>query len=223
MSFNVFVLNYNNEIRKTAMQERFHKAGITPTFSQGKNYTGQPPEGIDTRNWSIMLSHMHLLQLFYETGKTYGIICEDDIHIHRDFKILVEDCIFNMEYLTLDIVLLGCLIEGPPYHGDCVGKSMNQSELLRFYSYHESIWGAHCYIVKRCYAEHMLKYFSEPVYDKNYSPDWIITKMTDKRSFVWPPLAIEEGEVATQDECQRDFHKRCTDFQFSTLNQDCYL
>ena len=220
---NVYVLNYKNEKRKNNMLKRFHTAGIQPIFSEGKNYNGPPPDGdIDTRNWSIMLSHMEMIRLFYESGYEYSVICEDDIYIHKDFKILVEDCIFNMEYFHFDIMLLGCLIEGPPYPGDCIGKSINRSELLSFYKYHESIWGAHCYLIKRCYAKHLLNYFNTPI-DKYYSPDWIITKMTDKRSFVWPPLAIEEGEVATTDEAQIDFHKRCTDFQINTLPFERYL
>ena len=60
------------------------------------------------------------------------------------------------------------------------------------------------------------------MYDHNYSPDWIITKLTGSCAFVWPPLAIEEGEVATDDQGQKDFHKRCTDFQFKTLGTERY-
>ena len=52
---------------------------------------------IDTRNWSIMLSHMEMIRLFYESGYEYSVICEDDIYIHKDFKILVEDCIFQVQ------------------------------------------------------------------------------------------------------------------------------
>jgi GR25 family glycosyltransferase involved in LPS biosynthesis len=204
------------------MKHRFNQVGITPIFSEGTDYTGPPQTGIDTRNWSIMLSHISILKQFCETNKDYCVVCEDDIHIHKDFSILVDDCIFNMEYYNMEIVLLGYLIDGLPYPGDRIVSSINQKQLIHFYKYHESIWGAHCYLIKRCYAEHMLKYFSEPVYDIPYSPDWIITKLTGKRSFVWPPLAIEEGDVATQDQSQRDFHKRCNQFQFENVKRTLY-
>lgn len=41
-----------------------------------------------------------------------------------------------------------------------------------------------------------------------FSPDWTLTKI-GTRALVYPMMGIEEGQVATDDIGQIEFHKRC--------------
>jgi GR25 family glycosyltransferase involved in LPS biosynthesis len=188
------------------MYTRFNALGIDHQFS----------EGIDTVNraHSIMESHLFLIKKFLESENTYGIICEDDIFIHKDFKNLVGVISNEFDERKLDIVLLGYLINNIP---ELFGTFKFQSDGLSYYDYPDFLWGAHCYMISRGYASELLDTynFEYAIQNEVYSPDWLITKKSPKRCFVYPPLAVEEGEVNTTDEGQVWFHRSCKNFLFN--------
>ena len=64
-----------------------------------------------------MLSHMDCIKKFYESNKPLGIICEDDIYIHKTLDKEIEKIAGFINKNQYDILLLGYLLNyKPPYH-----------------------------------------------------------------------------------------------------------
>ena len=218
--YSVYVLTYKNEQRKENMIERFNKLGIEVTVTEGYNIEDLSSIVEDWsdhkyRTWSQMESHLVNIKQFYETGDEYGIFCEDDIFISKDFKQRINNIITDCSNLNLDIVLLGHLLYTHPKESWCCKQYVEN-----YYSYDNDLWGAHCYLLTRKYARVLLDYYSIKWAIENpsspYCSDWTITKLSTKRVLVFPPLAVEEGIVVTDHQGQVDFHRNCTQYQLTT-------
>jgi GR25 family glycosyltransferase involved in LPS biosynthesis len=226
MNISIFVLNYKNSERKQKMIERcknFHYKlvdGIEVTndyLLTCENINSLDYPEIDFKNFSCMLGHLKILKDFYYNSiNDYAIIMEDDVYLHNNFINLLPNILKDFEFLKLDILLLSYLINIPPNN---YGSKIHENLHFNYYSFHNELWGTQMYLVTKNYSKFLIdKYkiinklenkFSEP-----FSADWTITK-NGKRALLYPPLAVEEGEINSTHQGQINFHRQCKNFLYN--------
>jgi len=143
---------------------------------------------------NCMLGHIDVLTTFVnKSKKEFAIICEDDICINRQLPAMMQNNINIVVANQLDILLLGYLM---PY------KIPNND--YNIYSYSDHLWGTQMYLITKKYAKYIIdnfniEYCKQSMIKKNeltpFSADWIITKKTDKKALIYPPLCIENGNI----------------------------
>jgi GR25 family glycosyltransferase involved in LPS biosynthesis len=222
-SIEFYCLNYNNPERKESMINRFKKLDMSCYFYHGvdKDDTRVKHLTLDSNASSCMYGHLDMIHHFYHTSnKPYGIFCEDDILIHKDFKKFLPQIIEEFEALQLDVLLLGYLvIENINTNFIDVKLKKNiifENENYYIYTFPNEIWGAQMYLLSRENAKKLLdKYYvgyaEKTLYDKKLTPfssDWTITK-DGNRALVYPILVIENNEKKYNQEGQCNLHYSC--------------
>ena len=91
MDIPIYVINFNDEIRKNKMINRFKSVNlelkITPPVYQNDPRLNFENPKLPKRTCSIMLQHMDSINDFItNTTANYCIICEDDILISKNLK-----------------------------------------------------------------------------------------------------------------------------------------
>jgi hypothetical protein len=213
--YEIYILSYNNPRRQNEMQERFDKLGVKCNFYGGVTFAdpriaGRPNN--DKRLWSATYGHLDMLDLFYNNSTAkYGIFCEDDIYVHKDFKMLMPKVVNDFENLKLDTLGLGYLTRfkiEPWYGGMWEQKTqpgfVKQMEGYHYHTYDDGHWGAQMYMLSRPMIKHILETYTGDYADRTltdarlqtFSPDWILTKQDkNTRALISPPLAIEDGKT----------------------------
>jgi len=179
-----YCLNYNNPERKERMTKRFEKLELDYEIVNGVSAT--------ERASSCMFGHLSMLQKFIDSNERFGIMCEDDIFIHKDIKHKVNELLM----LDFDIILLGYLY--PNDH--MIYKHM----IGNLYTYPNDLWGAQMYLITREYAMYCLNNF-KPDTTPVFSSDFTITK-NGRRYIYYPMLAVEEIGFH-EHQGQHQFHK----------------
>jgi len=161
--------------------------------------------------YSCLYSHLLAIRtyLMYDSESPYGIICEDDVHLHKDFVAKLESLQEILEKFKPDTLSLGYLTLNIPNIRAALGPDSPEALLLR---YHESgLWGTQMYLISRDFAGKMLEYFDRPIkYYGQYFPtaDFIITR-SKRGYFIHPPMAVEEmGDSVNSSSAPDDFHVR---------------
>ncbi len=161
-------------------------------------------DGVASENsgLSCMYGHLQMLQKFVESNDPYVIICEDDVHLHQDFWILIQQAIDKIA--TYDIILLGYLY---------ISKTMTWKQMDdRLYEYPDDLWGTQMYLISRRHAIYCLETFKRDQTEP-FSADWTITK-SGKRVILWPMIAVEEK--GHHDHFgQQAFHTACNNTNIS--------
>jgi hypothetical protein len=206
------------------MKERFGKEDICLEFAH-------PVENNDSRilaapqphrrDWAIMFNHLDMIKGFYESDAKYGIFCEDDILIRRDFKKYLPEILATYERLGLEILLLGYLLDYKPVQILCSNLYSLLDVTFTYHSYHDETWGSQMYLLNRATAEKFLRkyttdYAVASLTDssvKSFSPDWTLTKY-GRRAAIYPMMAVEEGIVSSTHQGQSDYHRNCYRAQF---------
>jgi len=216
----IFCLSYKNAERMARITELFAKQNLSVLFYRGVDYStderivGRPLDQNTKRCWSIMYGHLDMLRLFVESGKPFGIFCEDDIIVRKDFSKCLPHIIENFKELDLDVLLLGNLCMNPDFR-----KYINFPEIFisdysvhpfRYYAYDSNpesgVWGTQMYILRRSQAIRLLDqyyygYADKTLVDKtlvHFSADWTITKGGNK-ALIYPLVAIENNESEYSD------------------------
>lgn len=192
------------------MESRFASVGIPLHWvpAVGPEDAAIRADDTSPRTTAMMLGHLRMIQQFLDTsGIEYGVFCEDDILIRRDFASTILRAIELYRVFHLDILLLGYLINRPP----CYVSSPTDFYVV---GYDDEQWGAQMYLLDRPAAQKILDAFS----DKSrvtgpYSPDWTITKY-GRRGLLYPMLAVESGVVGTTHVGQVRFHRECFEFNY---------
>lgn len=193
---------------------------------------GRPLDHNTQRCWSIMYGHLDMLKMFAESAdnKEYGIFCEDDILIRKDFAVHLPTILSHFIYFGLNVLLLGCLCSNRDFR-----KYSNFPERrappgpcpFTYYSYNadpeSAVWGTQMYMLSRSQARHLISRYADgwadrAIADKSMTPfsaDWTITKDGEK-AIIYPLVAIENndgGDYADpgQDECR----KKCREIFYS--------
>jgi len=216
----IYIINCRNESRKKRMIDRFKHVDLMPTFNCFTDISGieQKYHMTLTIHDKVMLSHMNCIKKFYESNKPLGIICEDDIYIHKTLDKEIEKVTTFITNNQYDILLLGYLLNyKPPYHYHNLITSFDK---YKVYDYNDELWGLQMYMITRKYAKYLLDNF--PIqwkFDnpkKAWASDWIISK-NGKRAMIYPMLAVEEGDrIRDNDSGQKRYHRECNKIQYNS-------
>ncbi len=172
----------------------------------------------DKRTSAIMFNHLDMLRVFLESGAEFGVFCEDDIYIRRDFDKSILIALDAYKRLGLETLLVGYLLNFPPLNVNLNSDWVAHEPVFTFLNYNDDLWGSQMYIYDRAAAIKALDVFSDPSKVGVFSPDWTLTKL-GPRAAIYPMLAVEEGAVNTDDWSQIVFHTECKNAQYdSTLH-----
>jgi len=224
MAVNFYTFSFRNPGRKARMTERFEKEGLTLEFVEPVELTDSrvfPAPVEHRRTWAIMLNHMDMLKTFLESDADYGIFCEDDIYIRKNFRASISTIVQGYEKFKLEILLLRYLLPYPSAEIKVNPEFKLLDNQLLFLDYTNDLWGSQMYMFNRATAEKFMRKYSVEyaiLSSANpdlacFSPDWTLTK-EGKRAIVYPMLAVEEGNVVTSHGGQASFHDRCTKFNY---------
>jgi GR25 family glycosyltransferase involved in LPS biosynthesis len=195
------------------MEQRFYSLDISCNFYDGIDSIEDERTKHLTFNASCMYGHLDMInQFYYNTSKPYGIFCEDDILIHKNFKEYLFKVIPFFNELKLDVLLIGCLIPCPIYINsleffEIPTKNTNSEEFpFKFYSYCDELWGTQMYMLSREYAKNILdKYYDGYKDGLSFSADYTITK-DGNRGMLYPLLVIEDGKKIYDNSSQKEYH-----------------
>ena len=232
-NYDIYCLSFNNLRRMTAMENRFKQLDIKCSFYDGVD--SNDPRIFNNNGfgaWSCMLGHIDMIKNFYENSeKEYGIFCEDDIFIHKDFNKLIPDIIEDFKLMELDVLLLGYLIPfkiSSQYNGfefksmnnDLNNNSNNDLKYV-YHNYPNDLWGAQMYMLTKKHAKYLLdnyniEYAIRTLTDNTLQPfssDWTITK-EGNRALIYPMLAVEIADKKSGHYGQDTFHENCKNMNY---------
>lgn len=200
--------------RRQRMQRRFDHHKITPIFIEATDKRSQMFDKWLSDNKLIVsdhkrgelacfLSHLKAIKAFLASGEDYGIICEDDILFHNEFREKYDEIIKNVPD-NCNFVGIGYLVLWWQYYG-WVGRNPDLHNLRPIIP--DTTWGMICYRISRKYAEQITKLFDGLPVEKwiEHTSEIIIKKSSGV--LMWPQLVIEEISNSTiRKDSQRDFH-----------------
>jgi len=219
-----YCLSYNNEVKKSNMENRFKKLGIECKFYSGIKHTDNrlkyAGNKINKRQWSITYSHLDILNdFYYNNNNKYAVICEDDILIHNNFKEIFNKIINDFNILELDILLLGYIL---PYKIDQYNvdtkyplkRPMYLYSPFKYYEYPGYLSGSHMYMITKNFVNYLLnKYYYNSLNGLNeyvFMVDKTIIKHGN-RALLYPMLAIED------DNQEDKYHKFCHKIHYNEV------
>lgn len=217
VTFQTYILAFAGSERETRMRSRVQQLGLSATFVNAICQK-EPwmPNGLE-RIASLMVGDRNMMRLFLESGAEFGVFCEDDVHIHKDFTNRIRDVCATMILQDLDIVLLGYLLTHPPTDGGGYSPRDPVGTWGMLWNYPDHQWGTQSFVLSRSYAlychekfsfvyaQRTLRYGVEGTGFTCYNPDWLLTKR-GRRALVYPMICVEEGNVATDDGGQIALH-----------------
>ena len=210
-NYSVYCFSYNNPGRYERMNSRFHALDISVNWVPAVSHDDHRIEkSDDARTQSIMYGHLDMIRAFLNSPDEYGVFCEDDVHIRRDFTGLMSQAIEAYDRLGLDVMMLGYLTNYKPITYNIHSEHYLISQPLAILSYKDDVWGAQMYMCNRVAAQKILDAFPRSsAMSTPFGADWTITKW-GKRALVYPMLAVEEGAIQTESEIQSYFHTMCS-------------
>ena len=228
-NYDIYCLSFNNLKRREEMENRFKQLDITCLFYDGVN--NNDPRIFNNNGfgaWSCMIGHLDMIQNFYENSeKEFGIFCEDDIFIHKDFVKKLPDIIEDFKLMELDVLLLGYLIPfkiSSQYNGfelKSVNNDSNNDLKYVYHNYPNDLWGAQMYMLTKKHAKYLLdkytiEYAIRTLNDNTLQPfssDWTITKEGNK-ALTYPMLAVETADKKSGHQGQDIFHENCKNLNY---------
>ena len=215
-----YCLNFYKS-RHPAMHERFAKLGIECEFYCGVTFDdpriANHITGGAQRVWSYTFGHLDMIQRFVDSGKEFGVFCEDDIYINKNLpRLLPTICKHFVEH-DLDVLLLGYLL---PFrvtkdNGNYPLIVSDDDHNISFHRFDNDLWGAQMYMYSRknairILAKYTLDYAIQSIHNPSmiFSSDWVLTK-DGNRALLSPIMAIEDNSTVYQDAGQRNFHFNC--------------
>lgn len=216
-----YCLSFNNEKKSCNMKERFENLNIDCKFYSGIKNNDERIKNIKNNNkkrhWAITYSHLDMIHDFYHfTDKTYAIICEDDILIHKNIISILSKVIKDFNILDLDILLLGYML---PYklsinnifNNYKLKRNMPLDAFFKYHDYPEYLSGTQMYMITKNHAKFLLDNYYDNCAgfrNKYFLADKIIIKDGNK-ALIYPMLAIENNEQ------EDNYHKICHDIHYN--------
>jgi GR25 family glycosyltransferase involved in LPS biosynthesis len=228
-NYDIYCLSFNNLKRRREMENRFKQLDITCSFYDGVN--NNDPRIFNNNGfgaWSCMIGHIDMIKNFYDNSeKEFGIFCEDDIFIHKDFVKTLPDVIEDFKLMELDILLLGYLIPfkiSSEYNGfefKSVNNNSNNNLKYVYHNYTNDLWGSQMYMLTKKHAKYLLdnyniEYAIRSLNDNTLQPfssDWTITKKGN-RALIYPMLAVETADKKCGHQGQDTFHENCKNVNY---------
>ena len=235
VAVDIYCLSYNNAKKTETMNRFFTEQNMRVHFYSGVDYTDHRIQGRllpeNTRRcWSIMYGHLDMIQFFLQSGNEYGIFCEDDILIRKDFSMHLPNIIRDFAELQLDVLLLSylCAVDYRKFSNFPEKPISDYSKHpFRYYAYDAKpetcVWGAQMYLLNRRYAQYIVDTYANGYADKTlsdttitpFSADWTITKDGGNRAMIYPLVSIENCQTTYSDEYQYSCRKKCYDLFYS--------
>jgi GR25 family glycosyltransferase involved in LPS biosynthesis len=206
------------------MKDKFNHLGLDVSIYQGVSFNDSRISKYHInehakRVWSCMYGHLDMIAEFYRSDKDFGIFCEDDILIHKDFNHLLPVVLNDFQYLNLDVLLLGYLL---PFKlgGNCSFNNFTKfnlkNNIFEYYSFPDDVWGTQMYVLSKQHAQNLLdkygEFYAAETLTKetitSFSADWTITK-EGKRAAISTLMAIEDNTSQYEHRGQNDFHVAC--------------
>jgi len=216
-----YVVSYNSPKRSQEMTDRFQKIGLQLNVHTGVQMDDPRLQFTDDlaakRLASVFYGHLDNIAQFYETGKPYGLFCEDDVHIHKNLGKELPIIMGEFNAMCLDILLLGYMTINPIEWWQSGYPLVYDGTVApyRYHRYPQNQWGIHLFMISRSYAKRLLD-----TYDSTYAarafndpalvccnPDWTLSKLTDRRALRYPMLAVEDGKGNYEHWGQGEFHR----------------
>ena len=209
----VYSFSYKNEDRKGRMTRRFEVLGHPITWVDPVLVTDPRvivPDDSSKRPHAIMFNHIDMIHKFItESTADFGIFCEDDIYVRKDFTRTVQIAIDGYKRQKLDVILLGYLPNYKAFTWKVDARHATTEPPFSFITVGDDLWGSQMYMMDRMAAKRVYDSVCEPErVMTHFSPDWAITKFGNVAA-IYPMLAIEEGAVVTDHLGQINFHKEC--------------
>jgi GR25 family glycosyltransferase involved in LPS biosynthesis len=218
-----YTVAYNSPERAAKMTERFSNIGLNLNIHKGVQMDdprlsfAREDDIPAKRLASVFYGHLDNISKFYETGKPYGLFCEDDVHIHKDLGKELPIIMGEFNAMQLDILLLGYMTtktiewwqHGYPLVYD--GKTAP----YRYHRYPQDQWGIHLFMISRSYAKTLLDVYGPDYAARAYknpnmiccNPDWTLSKYTQNRALRYPMMAVEDGKGFYDHHGQGEFHR----------------
>lgn len=209
--FSVYSFSYKNPDRHARMTERFRKLDVPLNWVPYVQHDDpRIVSSQDARIQSIMYGHIDMLKKFLDSSADYGVFCEDDVYIHKDFTALLSQAIEAYDRLELNILLLGYLLPYKPFTYTLHPSHSILSQPISVMGYNDDLWGAQMYMCNKRSAQKIVNAFAHPsMTEIPFVADFCITKF-GKRAFIYPMLAVEEGSIQMECVTQSDFHEHCS-------------
>lgn len=152
---------------------------------------------------ACFMSHLLAIKTFLASNEDYGIICEDDILFHNEFREKYNEIIKNVPDNS-NFVGIGYLVIWWKYYG-WVGKDPELKNLRPIIP--QTTWGMICYRISRTYAKQIIDLIEALPMEKWISHTSELIIKQSNGVLMWPQLAIEEISNSTiRKDQQRDFH-----------------
>ena len=170
---------FQNDIKYQSMKMRFDTLGLNLNIYEGVPHTDQRIISTDSRQispviqrlWSVTYGHLDMIQFFLNSGKQFGIFCEDDIVINRTLPLNLPHIMSECTEMGTECILLGYM-KTYKVEGWMAGHETIRAFPERPYTYHaypNDQWGVHLYMLSRSGAKKILDtYASEST--MNVSP-----------------------------------------------------
>lgn len=219
-----YCLSYNSPERAHTMKTRFQQLNLHLNVHTGVQMDDsrlQETEDMSLKRlWSCCYGHLDNLQAFYNSGKKYGFLCEDDVHIRKDFVEKLPAILAEFEEMKLDVLLLGYMttfpicdwIEGYKY-----AQSPQPARPYQYFAYPENQWGIHFAMFSREYAKRLIDEYAHGYAKRTltetgippFNPDWTLTKLSSsqQRALIYPMMAVEDGKGHYDHWGQGEFHR----------------
>lgn len=217
-----YCVAYNSPERAKTMRGRFQKMGLELHIHGGVQMDDPRLQFTDQmekrRLASVFYGHLDNIQAFYDTGKPYGLFCEDDVQIRRDLATELPTIMGEFNAMSLDILLLGYMTTNPIewwHHGYTLVYDGGSDVPYRYHRYPENQWGVHLFMISREYARRLLDQYDATYASRvetdpelpTYNPDWTLSKWTQKRALRYPMMAVEDGRGKYEHWGQGEFHR----------------
>jgi hypothetical protein len=218
-----YCLSFCHPERSESMKNRFAKIGLELNIFEGIPITDSRIANNEIRNtpnstkrlWSVTYGHLTNIKNFYDSGKEFGIFCENDVVVNKNLPFFLPNIMEEFNMMKLDSLLIGYMTTYK-LEDWMQGYSLKHyfpDRPYKYLNYPNHQWGIHGLMINRKGAEHILeKYWNradEYIMDEsNFSPDWTITK-TGNRALITPMFIVENGEDTMdhyRDETQYQFH-----------------
>ena len=234
----IYCITFRNPERKARMTERFKILDLDAEFVEALPWDDpaiRPPDNVlefakssthwNSYAWSTAHAHAAAIQRFIDSGEPAAVICEDDVHIHRAFKVEMPCLLANMYKMDLEVLLLGYLTTNPPAMVN--GSWHPLAQHFMYFPCAFDLWGAQMYLITREYALNAIaKYGPNTGYPIRslldpeltvFVADWIWNKASEKRGILSPMIAVEEGKIQSDENRYGGFHQLCFNVNYHHL------
>lgn len=224
--YDIYLASFKSPERETRMIKRFEDVRVSAKlFSMEVDdsrvdiliQNGFDPSGRGgLGNFFNMIQEME--DFCANSTKEYIVIFENDVFLRKTLHVDLQRACEAMKEYELDTLLIGYLINDIPEHSWCTHLYTDRYD-NRYYNVPDSIWGAHGFILTKAQAKFYIdKYTVDNILSSDrteiLSVDWVFTKQ-GRRAIIYPPLCVEEGEIPSDNEVHKVYHRECKNFQYN--------